>query len=236
MELALALMGLSAVLLLLWLVFIITHLRPLTEDEVELLAAKRRSQQLTRYFSFHMGEVSVDRRFKKRMKPRGQFYEISQDLSLFPSTAAALLKYKKHEWIIIAFEKDRHVQLVWANKGVDGSSVSPALSTPRTAEIAGRRGFNSVLFFHNHPNPSPTHYDCTNPSEQDLRSASLRAQVLNTHGVSMLAFVCERGSHYRYFLSAADNLLPLAQFARDINKANGSSRLSNLSLHLERTF
>jgi len=236
MELALALIGLSAVLLLLWLIFIITHLRPLTEGEVEQLAAKRRSQQLARYFSFHMGEVSVDRRFKKRMKPRGEFYEISQDLSQFPSTAAALLKYKKHEWIIIAFEKDRHVQLVWANKGVDGSSVSPALSTPRTAEIAGRRGFSSVLFFHNHPNPSPTRYDCTNPSEQDLRSASLRAQVLNTHGANMLAFVCERGRHYRYFLAAADRFLPVSGFVGHVNKTNGSSRLNNLSLHLERIF
>ena len=236
MEFAFALIGLSAIFLVLGLLFVVTHLRALREDEVEHLARKRRGQQVSRYFSFHTGEISVERQFKKRMKPTGEFYRIDQDLSRFPSTAAALLKYKKHEWIIVAFEKDRHVKLTWVNKGIDGSTVSSALSAPQVAQLARQQGYSSVLFFHNHPNPSPSHYDCTSASQQDLRSARLRAEVLNTQGVSMLAFVCERGRHYRYFLSAADSFLPLSDFARDINKVNGSSRLWNLSLHLERTF
>jgi hypothetical protein len=236
MELALALIGLSAIFLLLWFLFVVTHLRPLTEEEVKHLAAKRRAQQVTRYFSFLTGELSVDRQFKKSMRPTGQFYQVDIDLPRFPSTAAALLKHKKHEWIMIGFEKDRRVNLIWANKGPTGSTVSSSLSAPHTAELARQRGCSSVLFFHNHPNPSPSYYDCTRPSQQDLRSASLRGEVLNPHGVSMLAFVCERGRHYRYFLSAADSLLPLSDFVGDINKVNGSSRLWNLSLHLERTF
>ena len=236
MELALVLVGLSAIFLLLWLIYVVTHLGPLTEDEVEHLAGKRRAQQVASYFSFHSGEISVERQFKKRMKPTGEFYDIDQDLSRFPSTAAALLKYKKHEWAIVAFEKNRHVNLIWVNKGPDASTVTAALSAPRTAEVARQRGYSAVFFFHNHPNPSPSHYDCTSPSQQDLRSATLRAEVLNAQGVSMLAFVCERGRHYRYFLSAADSFLPLSDFARDINEVNGSSRLWNLSLHLERTF
>jgi hypothetical protein len=236
MELALTVIALSAVFLLLGLLFVVTHLRPLRRGEVEHLARRRRDQQVSRYFSFHTGEFSVDRQFKKRMKPKGAFYRISQDLSRFPSTAAALLKYKKHEWIIIAFEKDRHVDLIWANKGPDGSTVSPALSVPRMADVAKQQGYSSVLTFHNHPNPSPSHYDCTSASQQDLRSATLRAEVLNSQGVNLLAFVCERGKHYSYFRSAADRFVPLSDFVAQINEVNGSSRLRNLSLHLERIF
>jgi DNA repair protein RadC len=236
MELALVVIALSAVFLLLVLLFVFTHLGPLTPGEVEHLAGKRRDQEISRYFSFHAGELSADRQFKKRMKPKGAFYRINEDLSRFPSITAALLKYKKHEWVIIAFEKDKHVTLIWANKGPDGSTVSSLLSTPRIAEVARQRGYSSVLTFHNHPNPSPSHYDCTSASQQDLRSASLRAQVLNTRGLNLLALVCERGRHYRYFRSPADSFLPLSDFVRDIDKVNGSSRLRNLSLHLERIF
>jgi len=236
MELALVLVGISAIFVLLGLFFVATHLRPLSEHEVRHLAERRRCQQVSQYFSFHSGEFSVDRQFKKRMKPTGAFYRLGEDLFRFPSTAAALLKYKKHEWVIVAFEKDRHVESIWVNKGLDGSTVSSALSAPRIAQLARQQGYGSVLFFHNHPNPGPSYYDCTSPSQQDLRSATERAEVLNREGVSMVAFVCERGRHYKYFLSATDSFLPLSDFARDINKVNGSSRLRNLSLHLQRTF
>jgi len=36
------------------------------------------------------------------MNPNGTFYRINESLFGFPATVAALLKYKKHEWIIIA--------------------------------------------------------------------------------------------------------------------------------------
>jgi hypothetical protein len=236
MELALTVIALSAVFLLVVLLFIVTHLRPLTRGEVEHLSGKRRDQEICRYFSFHTGELSVDRQFKKSMKPTGAFYRINEDLSRFPSIAAALLKYKKHEWVIVAFEKDKHVSLIWVNKGPDGSTVSSLLSTPGIAEVASQRGCSSVLTFHNHPNPSPSHYDCTSASQQDLRSAGLRAEMLNSQGVNLLAFVCERGRPYIYSRSPADSFLPLSDFVGQINEVNGSSRLRNLSLHLERLF
>jgi hypothetical protein len=234
MELLVVLIAVCGFLLLLWLVFVVTHVRPLAEHEVERLAAKRRDQQVAKYFSFHTGERTVDKQFKKRMKPTGQFYQVDNDLRGFPSTAAALLKYKKHEWILIGFERDRRVTLIWVNKGPSASTVSSWLSVPHTAEVARQGGYSSVLFFHNHPNPNPSHYDCTSPSQRDLHSASLRAEVLTSHGVSMLAFVCERGRHYRYFSSVAHRFLPLSDFVSHIHRVNGSSRLWNLSLHLER--
>jgi hypothetical protein len=215
-------------------VFLATHVRPLNEKEIERLGNKRRNKQVSAYFSFDAREFTVDKQFKKRMKPTGTFYELSEDLWRFPSVAAALLKYKKHEWIIVAFEKGKKVDRIWVNKGYDRSGVSLHLPMEGVVDLARSKGHSSILVFHNHPNPNPTYLDCTKPSRKDVESAGRSAAVFNRNGINLMEFICERGRHYRYFLSIADSFLPLSDFTSAIQTINGSSKLKNLSLHLER--
>lgn len=233
MEIVLALISIIGIIVI---VFISTHLRPLTEDEVSRLGTKRRGKQIRRYFSFDKREFTVNREFKKRMKPTGRFYQMIESLHKFPAIAAALLKYKKHEWTIIAFERDSEVFLAWLNKGPNRLSVTSSLSAEDMAKVADAKEATSVVTFHNHPNPDPDHLDCTRPSNQDIEAAKYRSFVLNERGVNLVSFVCERGRHYQYFLSPADGFLPLPQFIEEINELNGRSRLENLSLHIERIF
>jgi len=235
-ELPVVLLVIIGIFLLIPIIFIVTHLRPLTEEEVMSLAVKRRRRSIRAYFLFDNQEYTVDKEFKKRMNPKGAFYKINEDLFEFPAIAAALLKYKKHEWIIIAFEKDKKVNLIWVNKGVDRSCVSSYLSVWEITEIAKRGNFTSVLKFHNHPNPDPNYYSCEAPSDKDIKSARELARVLNANGINLLEFICERGKHYKYLLSPSDAFLPLTEFLKAIEKANGRSRLGNLALHLERIF
>lgn len=168
------------------------------------------------------------------MKPSGKFYQMSERLHEFPAIAAALLKYKKHEWIIVAFERDNEILLIWLNKGMNRSIVSSRLSVEDMARVAGEREAASVLTFHNHPNPDPNYLDCTRPSDLDIKTAKIRSSVLNDRGVNFVSFVCERGRPYEYSLSPADSFLPLPQFIEEIDEVNGRSRLKNLSLHVER--
>jgi len=171
------------------------------------------------------------------MNSDGTFYRINENLFEFPAIAvAAPLKYKKHEWIIIAFEKDKKVELVWLNKGIDRSGVSPYLSVENITKIAEQKNQTSLLILHNHPNINPNYYDCRRPSDQDIKSANEFAQVLNQNGINLLEFVCERGRHYEYFLSPTETFLPLTEFVEDINNLNGQSKFKNLSLHFERIF
>jgi len=170
------------------------------------------------------------------MNPDGRFYQINESLFEFPSIAAALLKYKKHEWIIIAFEQNKKVDSVWLNKGFDRSEVSLYLPMEHVANIAKKDKQTSVLIFHNHPNVNPNYYDYSRPSDKDFESASDFAQVLNRNGINLLEFVCERGIYYKYYLSLTDSFLPLSEFIYAINKVNSLSRFKNLSLHFERIF
>lgn len=214
----------------------LTHLRPLDQSEVQQLGVARRNKEIRQYLSFADVECSVDMDFKKRMNPNGSFYELDESLSLFPPAAAALLKYKKHEWVIIAFEKGKKVESMWLNKGPDRSSVSIYLPVEDIADISTRNDYTTVLIFHNHPNSNPSQLDCTQASETDLRTANKFAHVLNAKGVNLVKFVCERGSHYEYFFSPAESFVPLLEVTRTIEASNGRSGMSNFSLHCERLF
>lgn len=227
---------LASLFVLISLVFVFTHFRQLNDDEVKQLGTKRREKQIRVYFSFSAKEFNVDKEFKKRMNPNGKLYRINEDLFEFPSTAAALLKYKKHEWIIIAFEKKKIIDSIWLNKGFDRSGVSPYLSIENIAKIAKTGNRTSILIFHNHPNTNPNYYDCSNPSNKDLDSANEFAQVLNLNGINLVEFICERGIHYEYFRSPAHSFFQLSEFIMDIDNINGLSKLKNLSLHMERIF
>lgn len=218
------------------ILFVILHLRPLSEHEISDLGAKRRKSNIEAYFNLENTERAVNPEFKKSLNPRGVFYSVELPLYSAASIIAALLKYKKHEWIVVAFEKGKQVGQLWVNKGHNNSSASIYLPLDDALQTATRNGYSSVLMFHNHPNPNPARYSCTQASKTDLTSASLWAARLNPGGVNLAEYVCERGRHYRYCLSPSDSFMPMGEFTDTIIKANGSSRLSNLRLHMERIF
>jgi len=233
MEAALALVSILGLILV---IFILTHIRPLTEDEVKVLGTKRRGKQIHRYFSFDRSQFGANKEFKRRMKPSGKFYRVRERLHEFPAIAAALLKYKKHEWIIVAFERNKEIFFAWLNKGLDRSSVSLHLKADDIVKTASANNATSVLTFHNHPNPDPNYLDCTKPSKQDIATGEYRSSLLNGCGVNLASFVCERGRHYQYLLSPADSFLPLKHIIKEISEVNGKSRSKNLALHIERIF
>jgi len=222
--------------LLVIIAWITRHLGPLSNDEVHALAERRRSRAIRKYFKYERHEVPVDKDFKKRMDPRGKMYRTSESLMGFPSVAASLLKYKKHEWVILAFESNQVVKQFWTNKGVDRTRVPILLSIGEILRTCREEGASSVLFFHNHPNPDPTHYSTAIASEADKEISRNWADSLAPQGVSLLSFVCERGTAHEYFRSVSRDLLPTHRFAERIAEVNGASKLRNLRLHFERLF
>jgi hypothetical protein len=138
--------------------FIVLHLRPLAEHEVRSLSTKRRRRNIEAYFHADNCERSVNPDFKKSLNPRGVFYQMDLPLYSVATTVAGLLKYKKHEWIVIAFEKQKQVGQLWVNKGQDNSSASIDLPVNCALDIALKNGYSSILMFHNHPNSNPNRY------------------------------------------------------------------------------
>ena len=210
------------------------HLRPLTPKEVRCLGRRRRARSLEAYFRADDTERTVNPEFKKSLNPRGVFYAVDLPLYTTASTVAGLLKYKKHEWIVVAFESEKRVALLWVNKGHNNSSVSILLPLELALQTAMKHGYTSALVFHNHPNSDPSRYNCTEASQTDLDTASLWARTLNPAGVNLVEYVCERGRHYCYFQSPSEHFMPLSGFVADVHCANGISWIGDLRLHAGR--
>lgn len=197
------------------------------------LADIRRKRVIDECFSFVRIEIAVDPEFKSLMTPDGAFFEVEETLSEFPAIAAGLLKYKKHEWIILRFERDQAVHKMWLNKGLDNSMVASFLGFAEVTRLATSLGCTSVLVFHDHPNPGPSKYAVSQPSKQDRRSAVKSERKLVTLGVSLLEFVCERGLHHEFYRGAADEFMPVHDFQSAVRAENAVTHMGNFRLHQE---
>jgi DNA repair protein RadC len=216
-------------------IFIGLHLRPLDNEEIVNLANKRRNKGIKNYYSFSRMGVVANPQFKKEMAADGAFYNIQSTLHEFPSLAAALLKYKKHEWMIVAFEKNRKIDLVWLHKGPDNSKVFfPHFQMIQHHAESGN--YISVLIFHNHPNPDPNNFYLLGASQQDMEAAKSIENFFSQTQLSLLEFVCERGRFLQYHSVISLSLLPLQNFTAAVTTQNGKSRYENFELHLERIF
>lgn len=173
---------------------------------------------------------------KRKWSIDGQLLPVNEPLGRFPALIAALLKYKKHEWIVIGFEKNRVVRQFWINKGEDRKSVTPRLGKLDITNIVRAGGYSSVIKLHNHPNSDPQNYNCLTASKQDQLSGRSLGDTLASCGTNLIEFVCERGAFVEYFRSISDSFAPVAFFAKDICAINGRDKWTNLSLHLERVW
>lgn len=210
--------------------------RPLNESDIHALAYKRRNSAISAYYTFDTEEYWISPEAKKKMQPHGSLYELSSPTSLssFPSFAAALLKYKKHEWIIIGFEREGLVVKLWVNKGQDSERAYLKLSLSSLLAIANEQNCTTVLFLHNHPNPNPSQFSTSRPSENDLAFAQTLANLLVPEGINLLAFICERGRHYEYWRSIHNEFLPIESFVKAIEQeASEANWWKNLMLRME---
>ncbi|HEY3756235.1 MAG TPA: JAB domain-containing protein [Opitutaceae bacterium] len=227
----------SAAIALTWIVpalvvvgFVLRYAQPLNETEIGEVAVKRRMKAVEAYFSFSTAQLRPDLNFKKAMPPSGGFFDFDVSLALFPAAAAALLKSKKHEWVIVGFEKGMRIRRAWMNKGPDRSRVWPFITYDQIASDARRSGYATVICLHNHPNGG------LDPSEQDFISARAKEAILSQVGVNVVEFICAGGHYRKYHRFVTPSFLPTAGFLPAVAGKNGKSRIGNLALHAERIF
>jgi hypothetical protein len=178
-------------------------------------------------------DASVNKRFKSTMRATGQLCGADEKLQEFPAIASALLKYKKHEWVIIAFEKDKQIRYLWINKGFDNQSASVSIGLEAMAGFPANGRFSSVLMFHNHPNSNPRFYSCSKASPADLQATEAFSRLLETKGINHIAFVCERGDFFKYFENYSRAFFPLKSYVRIISNIDRTVPGNNYRLHKE---
>jgi hypothetical protein len=225
--------GFVALILILWGIDIYRHRHPLTSEESLRLAQKRRRVRALFEYRFSMIRRPADPAEKKAMKSQGEFVSCDMDYHNAPTQIAGLLKYKKHEWIVILFITSNRVFRLWWNKGSDGTRVWSFLGNSVFQSTISAMRPDAVAIIHNHPNPDPWRYQVHFPSEADLRSAGFYDGLLRKHDVTLLEFVCERGTPHLYYASFTDRVVPVEPILRDIQSVNGTGVFKNYSLRKE---
>jgi len=109
-------------------------------------------------------------------------------------------KYKKHEWIFVAFMIDGSVDRFWLNKGPDAKGVSPFLGIHDAARICRQNGYNHVLVGHNHP------AGALSPSKQDRIFLEEFMDSLAQKNLSVQHLVFVAGRWRNYGLSVGQHL------------------------------
>ena len=225
--------GVVTLILLIWGIDVYCHRHPLTPEESLRLAKKRRRDKALFEYRFSTLQRLADPAEKKAMNSQGEFVACDLDYHDAPARIAGLLKYKKHEWIVIAFISSKRVFRLWWNKGPDGTQVWSFLRDRAFQSVLEALQPDTIAILHNHPNPDPLRYRMNLPSEADLRSAGFYDELLHKLSVTLLEFICERGAPHLYYARFADSVIPVDQILRGIQEVNGTGVFKNYYLRKE---
>ncbi|MDP3148425.1 MAG: hypothetical protein Q8N83_04760 [Ignavibacteria bacterium] len=199
----------------------------LSDNEVGQLGLARRFWDIHNDLGFSNNQLLIDKEFKSKLNIGGQFYSIDEKVSVFPSFASALLKNKKHEWVIFAFVKDKKVFSFYTNKGNDNQSVTPSLTLGMINSFVQNGKVDTILEFHNHTNV------VLSPSDQDINSSNSLGESLIGQGINFMAFVCGAGNYYQYGWWFTKNYFNFSEYIGGIQKENGLTRSINFELRKE---
>lgn len=225
--------GLVALLALIWGIDVYCHRHPLTPEEALRLAEKRRRNKALFEYRYSTHPSLANPTEKKAMKSQGEFVSCAIDYSDAPARIAGLLKYKRHEWIVIAFITSKCAVRLWWNKGPDGTQVWSCLRNHALRATIRALQPDTIAILHNHPNPDPSRYRANLPSEADLRSAGFYDELLGKLGITLLEFICERGTPHLYYARFSDRVVPIDEIVREIQGVNGAGLFKNYSLRKE---
>lgn len=214
------------VLIALWMIYEEIS-SPLSDDQIEAVAKTRRNKKLCEVFTWDSVETAVDPSFKAEMDPEGAIHQFLCPMRLAPANVAALLKWKKHEWIVFVFCKEQEAKAVYFNKGPNNSVVWPHISTQQIMQLAKSVGADILLCLHNHPN------GVLWPSEADLTSATSLGEICCRNRIAFFDFVCAAGRFREYFAAVPATLMPLQDFVNSVLEMNQGGSLPRLKLRWE---
>lgn len=226
------------ILLLIVLVVLIKHMFPLSEEQVKQVAKKEREKMINHYYTFSNNEWNdIEEDFSKPLNPGGDFYNLDLSLYSFPAFASYLLKDKKHQWILVAYEKDKRIICFWANKGSDKYTVQLYIPDNTIVNKAVKIGATSLLLFQNHPvSAGENRIERIRPTADEHDLAHNKASLFNRYNINFLSFICATGSFSRYYMKCTSLFYSEEQYIKRIDKLNGYSIYCNLKLHAMRYF
>jgi hypothetical protein len=138
------------------------------------------------------------------------------------------LKYKKHQWSIIGFERNKRVRIFWENKGSSRDETHSKLSLIGIVEQIKDTQAQTVFFFRNYPNPDFYCYD-TAPFFSEVQGC---ISALGEPTINFVAIECIKG-HVGNILyeKYSDLFYPLVNYIVSISKRQGRKEFKDMNIN-----
>lgn len=205
-------------------IYDITHMNPLNGEQIEELAGYVRKEKINQHYNFLTKKKKTSRKFSKNMNPDGKYYHMEVPLEEMPSVAASLLKSKRYEWRILAFERDGMVDCIYSNKGEE-HSVSIKEDISKILQLCDECEYTTVFDVHNHPSGE------LRPSSADISSCNALSSIFMKMDINFIGIIVSDNLWTCYYKKISDNFLPKEDFINEIYNKNGTDKEVNLELH-----
>lgn len=214
-------------------VFKMTHKRPLSDEEVELLSKARRNAYINELFAFSHQPKPINPEYRSSLNREGRWDKIDIELKHTLAILTELLKYKRHEWSVWCLANDSRCIYLWANKGWDNSSCYFKGSMHQLIDLANATGCTTLIHMHNHPHTADRTWNLLSPSDTDLQTFSGMKDTCNEAGLNFVDALCSQGKYIIYGFSFYEGYYPAGTRVEDIAAENGIDEKSNYILHKE---
>lgn len=205
-----------------------TYSYPLTDEEYKFLSKNKTAEYFKKLYSFDREStpgLRMPRENKSFMEADGKYYEMNRDVDLFGAWVPLLLKDKKHEWVVIALEKDEKIIGMWMNKG-SPEMVYPFISVESLINKCKEQSARAIIRFHNHPN------SCAIASAQDMTSAKYFAEQALANNLNWIDCVCAAGACKKYFEQYSPEQVPEKFLPEKLKASFSNSRKPKISAFL----
>ncbi len=198
--------------------------QPLSYEQVKRLAQKYAEEYINQRYVFEKEKQSIETDFRANLDPDGQWYKVHISMREFPAYVSALLKDKRHEWVVLGLERNGTIYEIWVNKGENNKSVSFKCEIDGAIWKCKAMKGTSIFRLHNHPNADPKHFTTLVASDQDLISAKSCSEIVCKEGLHWFDFVCAQGDFLEFYRAMAIGFEVPGKRTSDIIDKIGISR------------
>jgi len=206
--------------------------KPLNKEEIALLSKARKKQAEKSRLNFSTEHFEINPDYRQFLSSGGRWDEISVPYNKALAMAAELIRYKRHEWLILILASNTKCRFIWANKGNNNMSCYLSGTFDDIIEKAIQNGCGTIIDFHNHP-CTVDFQGALSPSDTDMNTAAKWAEKARAAGLNYICAVGVRGQFSVYYSSFDESIYPKSCTVEYIESQNGLSKSGNRALRRE---
>ena len=226
-------LGAIVLAILIKLIYFLTHRKPLTIEQVRMLARYKAINYFKKKYVFKKGYSIEDHAFVTKLDRADNWYDINEPISAFPRKVASYLVGKPHNFTVLAIERDGVVRKMRIDRGSDNSGISFRCDIYDVIRTCKSISGYSVLRFHNHSAAEYGKQQGLKAGQNDIISAGSCAEMVGSIGKNWFDFICSGGDFTNFYSRISEAFEVKGETVSDIIDRCGVSPMMDYKLQKE---